>query len=199
MIILAGICVRSLKYDTFSDSETAVETIKRIPLDIKEWHGEDVVLDEQVYSILETRAIIHRNYSNNGHNVFLSIVYYPETKVDFHAPEACLGGQGQKTKKQFKKISINYNGKIKIGLNELLQTNNDNTTLVYYFYKAGDFVGESYIKLRFSLTLNKFFNNKKSGALIRISTPIVNGNSDAASEEIVRFIEELYPYIIKNL
>jgi EpsI family protein len=84
-------------------------------------------------------------------------------------------------------------------LNEIIQTEGNETTLVYYFFKAADFVGESYIGLRFALCLNKFFSPDKSGALIRVSTPVNAGDFDAASRELKNFIEELYPILIEKL
>ncbi|MCK4787618.1 MAG: exosortase-associated EpsI family protein [Desulfobacteraceae bacterium] len=66
--------------------------------------------------------------------------------------------------------------------------------LVYYFYKVGDFFGQSYIKLRLNLTMNKIFN-KKSGSLIRVSVPVLHGDTQRASTTLVNFIEELYPFM----
>jgi len=71
--------------------------------------------------------------------------------------------------------------------------------LIYYFYKAGHFVGSSYIKLRFAVAFNKFSSRKKSGSLIRVSTPVVQEDYSDASENLLEFIEELYPYIIYYL
>ncbi|MEA3322718.1 MAG: EpsI family protein [Patescibacteria group bacterium] len=132
--------------------------------------------------------------------IFLSIVYYPETKVDFHAPEGCLAGQGIQISKTAKTIYITHKErKVKINLNQLVRKNNNSNELIYYFYKAGDFHGKSYIRLRLALAMNKFSTKEKSGALIRISTPALNSDYQPASENLISFIAELYPYLIKHL
>jgi len=86
-----------------------------------------------------------------------------------------------------------------INLNQLIWQKENQERLVYYFYKAGKFMGENYIKLRLNLAINKFSNNEKSGSLIRISTPIQMSDTQEASKILLDFTQELYPYLIKYL
>ena len=130
----------------------------------------------------------------------LSIVYYPETKVDFHTPESCLGGRGIEIKKSVKSITVMSGGQeVKIDLNQLIWQGEGKQRMVYYFYKAGQFLGQSYIKLRVNLALNKFRNTEKSGSLIRISTAIPSLNIQEASDNLCDFIVVLYPFLIEYL
>ncbi len=193
--------VNVLTYDPFNKAESGVAAINQIPLRLGKWQGKDIPLEERIYELLETRSIIHRAYTSpNGGNIFLSIVYYSETSVDFHAPEACLGGKGIRINKSRKTLALKTDaGNINLNLNQLIWKNSRNERLVYYFYKAGDFVGNSYLKLRLNLALNKFANTNKSGALIRISTPIASDIQNSAAPALRKFIEGLYPYIIKAL
>ena len=106
IIAFGAVLVNAVEYETFYRAEDAVLTVKKIPLNMGKWHGTDVFLAENIYDILETRAIIHRSYQFEGQRVFLSLVFYPETKVDFHAPEACMGGSGRKINKSTKTIAV---------------------------------------------------------------------------------------------
>ena len=200
VLLLTAVAVTFLSYDTFNEAEASIQTIEKIPLNLGKWQGVDVALEENIYEILETRSIINRKYFANDSSIFLSVVYYPETKVDFHAPEACLAGKGIQISKSDRIIYITHNGrKVRVNLNQLVRQNNNSNELIYYFYKAGDFLGKSYIKLRFSLAMNKFSTKEKSGALIRVSTPALNSDYQPASENLTSFIAELYPYLIKYL
>ena len=201
LMLFSSVLVSFLNYDTDNKAEASIQTIEKIPLNLGKWHGVDVSLEENIYEILETKSIINRAYhTEKGKKVFLSIVYYPETKVDFHAPEACLAGQGIQISKTTKTIYITHKGrKTKINLNQLVRKTNNSNELIYYFYKAGDFLGKNYIKLRFALAMNKFSTKEKSGALIRISTPALNSDYQPASENLISFIAELYPYLNKYL
>ncbi len=188
--------VKFVGYAETADMDSGMSTIRKIPASLGDWVGTDVPLEEQVFDILETRAIIHRGYRSEGKNVFLSLVYYPDAKVDFHAPEACLGGTGSRVVKSVEKVSFDRGGKkIDLSLVKLIRGEGASRQLVYYFYKSGDFIGDSYFKLRMSLLLNKVLRSSKSGALIRVST---NGGIDesVSSSMLVEFIRDLYPYLM---
>lgn len=196
----AAFAVNLAGYASFENSGSASGEIARIPQSLGKWTGTDVLLDEQVYRILETRSIIHRNYRSVAGDVFLSIVHYPETKVDFHAPEGCLAGKGIQISKSVRKIRIWHQGQEKeIMLNQLIRRNGEYEELIYYFYKAGDFMGEGYMRLRLSLVLNRFFSNSRSGSLIRVSTPLIGQGFEGSSAALTEFLEALYPYAIRYL
>lgn len=202
MIIILGITtgfVNLLRYDTFYKASEGVAAIRNIPLEIGEWKGEDYPIDKIVFDILETRSILQRSYISDK-EVFLSVVYYPDTKVDFHAPEACLSGQGIEILKSTKSIEFYYGGdKIKIDVNQLIWKQDNLKRLVYYFYKSGEFIGPSYLKLRYSLAVNKLFAGEKSGSLIRVETLITNEDMEKSDKILINFMSALYPFIINYL
>ena len=197
ILVLTALLISFFSYGAYNESETGMRAINKLPLEFGKWHGKDALLENRVYEILETKSIIHRTYrSESGKNVFLSIVYYPETKVDLHTPETCLGGKGILVDKTKKTISFTKNNQLtRLHLNQLVRKEKNHEELIYYFYKAGRFMGESYIKLRFSLAMNKFVNQGKSGALIRVSTPVSAEDIQKSSVILVDFIAELYPYL----
>jgi EpsI family protein len=201
LMAIGGAVVNLIGYDKFNRSAEGLRAIDGIPMDFGQWKGEDIPLEESIFNILETRAIINRLYhSGDNRSVFLSIVYYTETKVDFHAPEACLGGEGIKVKKETRKIMLDTrHGPMPLKINRLIQNDALQKQLVYYFYKAGDFLGESYILLRINMAMNKFGTRKKSGALIRVSTPIEGDSMKQSEKALNGFLGELYPYIRDHL
>ena len=201
LIAIAAFIVNYLGYNTYNKTEDGIEAIKGIPMEFGRWHGENVWLDASIYELLETRSIIHRKYySDSGNEVFLSIVYHSETKVNFHGPEQCLGAHGIPLEKSLNRISFkNGDQRVEINLNRLLQKQYGKESLFYYFFKAGNFIGPNYIKLRLNLAMNKFTDKKKSGSLIRVSTPVSNNNTQKADIVLTSFIEALYPHLINYL
>ena len=141
IMLLTSVFVHFLSYDTYYEAEAGIRAIKNIPLEFGQWQGKDIPLDEQIYEILETRSIINRVYRvENGQEVLLSIVYYPETKVDFHAPEACLAGKGIQISKSDQIITIIPNeNKVKINLNRLIRKQGGSDELIYYFLQGWGF------------------------------------------------------------
>ena len=198
------IFVHAISYNKATSANQGVKIVRKIPLQIGGWYGTDYPLDPIVYDILETKSILHRSYRNShGQKVFLSLVYYEETKVDFHAPEGCLAAKlGEKLKKSpiIIKLKNGINNRA-LEVNQLIQKQDDGSdVLVYYFYKTGSFVGRSYIKLRLHLILNKFNNAKKSGSLIRVSTELsISDNGRTSRKELENFINSLFPYLLEYL
>jgi len=197
-----GICILAnlLRHENYETRKDGIETLRKIPLRIGEWQGKDLQLEKLIYEILETKSIVQRSYLWNNQVVFLTIVYYPEQKVDFHAPEACLGGRGIQIQKQINKVRIVSDGKEhNIKLNQLIWDQQGEQRLVYYFYKSGEFLGESYMKLRLNLAVNAIRNRQKSGSLIQVSTPITHGNLQKASHTLRDFMSKVYPFLIEVL
>ncbi|MBL0702240.1 MAG: EpsI family protein [Desulfosarcina sp.] len=201
LIALSAFTVKWLTCSAYQNTEAGIQAIKGIPLDFGSWQGKDVPLEDRIYELLETKFIIHRIYhADNGNEVFLSIVHHPETKVNFHGPEQCLGAQGIALEQSLNRISfISGNKTVEINLNRLIQKRYGKESLYFYFFKAGDFMGPNYIKLRLNLAMNKFTNSSKSGSLIRISTPVSDDNTQKAGLVLTDFIKDLYPYFIKYL
>ena len=198
---LSAFLVNCLTYGTYQNAEAGLQAIKGIPLEFGKWHGKDMPLEERIYELLETKFIIHRIYhAENGTEVFLSIVYHPETKVNLHGPEQCLGAQGIALEKSLNRISFKSGNKtVGINLNRLIQQRYGKEILYFYFFKAGDFMGPNYTKLRLNLAINKLTNKKKNGSLIRFSTPVSDENTQEAANILTGFIQDLYPCLIKYL
>jgi EpsI family protein len=197
LMVITASAVNGLQYDVSLNDESGLEDIQAIPLQIGDfWQGQDFPLDEMVYEILETRAIIHRAFTGpQDENVFLSVVHYADTKLDFHAPEACLGGQGLKTTKTNKQISF-LSGKQKTTLDvaEIVTTKTNGNSLTYYFYKSGKYAGSNYIRLRLSVAANKFTTNDTRASLVRISTDFSSGEKAEAESRLTVFLQDFFPY-----
>ena len=198
IIVIGAAMVHAFEYNTFYKTQDAISTIKNIPLQVGNWQGKDVFMPEDIYEILATRAIIHRSYQFGNQHVFLSLVYYPDTKVNFHTPEACLGGRGRKTQKSARSISLETGDKkITLKINQLNYIGGPHRDIVYYFFKAGSFIGKNYILLRLNLAKNKLAGHGTSGSLIRISTADEPISGVSAEERLNNFITDLYPYLLK--
>lgn len=196
----AATIVNALHYKPEHDDGLA--NLQHFPFQInKQWNGQDYQLDQSVYDILETNSIIHRSYTkNNKEHVFLSVVHYSDTKVDFHAPEACLGAKGLKASKTNRKIVLQVdNLEINFNVAKLITENNAYKTLTYYFYKSGNFVGSNYILLRFEIAANKLSRGDTRGSLIRVSTIFTQDNEAVAETLLIGFLEDIFPYIQQTL
>lgn len=170
--------------------------LKNFPINHEGWKGEQIGMDKIVADILETDALVLNSYVKDGKPVLLAIVYYPDAKVDFHAPEGCYSGRGVKINMRARRITLNGFGAINV--NVLNIDRGGSSELVYYFFKSGSFLGNSYNRLRFNLVLNNMFSKEKSGALIRVSTPVF-GNTDDPDSRLINFLDDFVPVFKKFL
>ncbi len=203
LLLVATSCIVTvLGYDSSQDDRNGMAAIQAIPKQFGEWTGNDIPLDEQIYKILETRAILHRNYisERDRQQIFLSIVHYTDTKVDFHAPESCLGGSGLNTIKSAEKITLDREGHpLVLEVAKIISTGINDKTLTLYFYKAGNFIGQNYSWMRLNIARNKFLFDNTNSSLIRVSTSIEQGDEEGAHMRLVKFISEIYPSLKTSL
>lgn len=201
LLVATALVLYGMEYDSERYEKAGLADLQAIPLQIGKWKGQDFQLDEMVYKILETKAIIHRSFSvDSGENVFLSVVHYHDTKVDFHAPEACIGGQGLKTKKTTKTIILFSGAEERtIDIAEMVTTRSSGQTLTYYFFKSGQYIGSNYIKMRLSIAANKLAKSDTRASLIRISTTLTPGNEAKAETLLGDFLQDFYPFVQQAL
>lgn len=194
LLIATATVVTVLRYDSSQD-RNGIDEIPVIPMQIGSWKGHEVPLDASVYEILETKGIIHRNYTDElGNTVLLSIVHYQDTKVDFHAPEACLGGMGKKTVKTARDMTLHVGGKqLLIEVAEVLSSDSNGSMFNLYFYKTGNFVGQNYIWMRLNLAKNKIIHANTSCSLVRVSTSLLSDQEEMSRQRLIGFISEFYP------
>ena len=197
LMAVTGYVIDALSYTYSGDDKSSLGKLRGIPLKIGQWQGRDFDLEEIVYDILETKSIIHRSYTrDDGGSVFLSIVYYHDTKVDFHAPESCFGGRGLKVKKENIKVFVPKDvQETPLNIAQIISKKDDRETLTYYFYRTGTFVGSSYIQMRLNIAINKLLNNDTSGMLVRISTAANQNDRNEGKSLLLSFLEDIWPYI----
>ena len=78
-------------------------------------------------------------------------------------------------------------------VNSFVSKKNGNESLVYYWFKAGDKFTTSYLTQQAKSAMNQMMGKASTNALIRISTDIINGNREKASQLLQEFSRVLIP------
>lgn len=185
-LVIASLMLGGLLSRGKNDLGSNGSNLNNFPLNHSGWIGEKISMGQKVYDILETNALVLNRYVKEGKSVVLAIVYYPDAKVSFHDPELCYGGRGVKIIKDVREINVKEFGLMNV--NVLATDRGNSKELVYYFYKSGEFMGNSYNRMRFNLVKNNLFSKEKGGALIRVSTPVLD--NDRASSSLILFIND---------
>jgi len=188
-------------FNSFSSSQSALVEVEKIPLSIANWSGKRIFIDKKTFDILGTNSVIMREYeSKEGQIAWLSIVYYPDNRVGFHHPESCYGGMGYTIiGERVETLEIKGERPCTIEARVLHYRRDDNEKLIIYFFEVGDFITPSYLKLRKKMMLNQIKFKRHSGAMVRFSTPILDGNIDEAFTTLKEFMSQLVPILPQYL
>jgi EpsI family protein len=159
------------------------------PMAIDGWKGEEVPMAGYVYQSLETRYFFLRNYysDKNTQPINLSIVWFDDRNIAFHAPEACLGGVGVNIlDKKIIRADINGSGHWIV---ELIVDFNGVKQLVLYYFDVEGKITTSQSVIRWTVFLRKLAFRRTSAAFIRLMTPLESDNDKAqATKRLISFI-----------
>lgn len=171
------------------------ETVKvsAFPMSIGKWAGKDLSVDERSYEILETRNLILREYTRGNEKVFLYIIYSQDNRKVSHPPEVCFEGSGI-TVVNKEKVPLKLFSGEEISVNELSVEKGGAVNLVLYWYKAGNFYTNDYLKQQMHIALGRLMFKTTSNAMIRLSTEVVQDNKEQALESVKSFLKEASQY-----
>ena len=115
------------------------EALERLPLQIGDWTGEEVPLDEAIVQATDTDAHINRSYSrqNSLESVLLYIAYGVRARdLAPHRPEVCYTGAGW-TRIDRRSTELSLSNEMKLPCNVLqfsLGTLNKKMLVVLHYY-----------------------------------------------------------------
>ncbi len=167
--------------------------VSRFPMQVGEWRGLDLPVDDNTYAILETRNLILREYSRGDSKVYLYIIYSQDNRKVSHPPEVCLEGSGITVVKTAK-IPLELAGARQIVANKLTVEKAGINNIIVYWYKTGEYYIDNYLKQQMRVALASFQFKRTSGAMIRFSAEVLPTTPNKAMEDIQTFVKEASAY-----
>ncbi|MEK7850023.1 MAG: exosortase C-terminal domain/associated protein EpsI [Candidatus Omnitrophota bacterium] len=167
--------------------------VSKFPMQIGEWKGKDLPVEENAYEILETRNLILREYTRGSSKVYLYIIYSQDNRKVSHPPEVCLEGSGITVVKT-QKIPLELAGARQIVANKLTVEKAGINNIIVYWYKAGEYYFDNYLKQQMKVALASLQFKRTSGAMIRFSAEILPTAPNKAMEDIKVFVKEASAY-----
>ena len=162
--------------------------ISDIPLKIGEWQGKEIEVNQNTKDILETDAVLMREYTNSkGDRIALAVVYYKDSRVALHLPESCLMGQGSRLTERNATPIILSNGTKFNAMQIITKSSSANFIMIYYF-QTRDYMTASYFNFRKRMLLDRIRNKSASGALVRFSIDTKLDEMDKKNQILKEFI-----------
>jgi EpsI family protein len=193
IILGLGALMGFLSYLPAKVASQAEKKISSFPMVIGDWTGEEMVLTDREYELLETRNLIMRNYHNKkGENINFYIVYSQDNRKVSHPPEICMQGDGATIvdKATFQVTDA-------IVASKLILEKAMSREVAVYWYKAGKVYSNNYILQQLRSSLGGIFGKRVSSALIRVLTLVEDGKDDLALARIKEFCRLIEPLLAK--
>lgn len=173
--------------------------LSSFPKQLGDWKGKDIPLDKDTLDVLGPGDFLVRDYyaPDQPQPTNLYIAYFPSQRTGdtIHSPKNCLPGAGW-APVQNSRITLVLPGHDPFPANRYVIAKGDAHQLVLYWYWAHDRGVASEYWAKFYLVKDSIRMNRSDGALVRIVTPMVSGETpDAAQERLFLFASNVVPLL----
>jgi EpsI family protein len=182
----------------------AIETVPphvelaSFPAEIDRWRGTDVPMSSDTLAVLGPGQFLVRDYRRSAGEPYVNlyVAYFPSQKTGdtIHSPQNCLPGAGW-TPLQAGHISLQRSDGTTITVNRFIISKGVVRQLVLYWYQAHDRVTPSEYWAKIYLVTDAIRMNRTDGALVRVVTPIANGDVDSAQARALDFTHRVLPLL----
>jgi len=172
-------------------------SLSSLPLQIDGWKGTDSVLDQQTLDILGPGEFLVRDYENGSPSPWINlyIAYFPTQKAGdtIHSPNHCLPGAGWvPTSREVVQITSPDGSSFPV--NRYVVSKSGDRELVLYWFRAHGRAVASEYWAKYYLVSDSIRMNRSDGGLVRLLTPMLDGESpDAAQARVMKLGSQFLP------
>ena len=172
------------------------EPLRELPYVLGSWKGEDHPLPQQIVQAAGVNDYANRLYvDSTAAAVQLYIGYYDSQRTGntIHSPKNCLPGAGWDPIRSGD-ARVSLAGGNTIVVNEYVIQQDQDKRLVFYWYQGrGRFIASEYSG-KFWMVADALLRNRTDGALVRLITPMSDGEA-AARARLASFSQDLLPHL----
>jgi len=179
-------------------------SLSSLPLQIDGWTGTDEALDQQTLDILGPGEFLVRDYENASQPqpqpqpwINLYIAYFPTQRAGdtIHSPNHCLPGAGWvPTSREVVRLTRPDGSSFPVNRYVVAKTG-ERQLVLYWFQAHGRAVASEYWA-KYYLVSDSIRMNRSDGALVRLMTPMLAGESpDAAQARIMKLGSQFLPLL----
>lgn len=173
--------------------------LSSFPEQLGEWKGKDIPLDKDTLDVLGPGDFLVRDYyaPDQPEPTNLYIAYFPSQRTGdtIHSPKNCLPGAGWAPVEN-DRITLVLPGHDPFPANRYVIAKGDARQLVLYWYWAHDRGVASEYWAKFYLVKDSIRMNRSDGALVRVVTPMLAGETPgAALKRLLPFASNVVPLL----
>jgi EpsI family protein len=178
------------------EAVTPHQPLQTLPLNLDGWTGIEQPVPPEVLAVAGVNDYVNRLYSNSQVGFAqIYIGYYASQKTGdtIHSPKNCLPGAGWDPV-QSGYATIPLDGGRQITVNEYVIQQGLDKQLVFYWYQGRGRVIASEYSGKFWMVADAISRNRTDGALVRLVTPLNDGEV-AARARLIGFTQLLFPHL----
>ncbi|MCP3983064.1 MAG: EpsI family protein [bacterium] len=175
------------------------DSLEAVPMRLGRYQAETIDVKDTVESMLNATYNVQRAYHHPlGEVVWLYVGYYSTARggTPEHTPHACYSAHGWDVTRS---VTLVREPIAKRVANEYVVELDDQQRLVLFWYQS--FRSEDLLSTM-ALTLDhirgQLTDNRGDGALVRLSTPIHDGDREAARSRLLAFAADLSPELARH-
>jgi EpsI family protein len=192
LLAQAAVLYSSVRPENVPDSRP----LGSLPLDLGAWKFvDDGIVDDETKDVLKADDLLLREYRNGSTGraaeLFVAAFRTQRNGKAPHSPKNCLPGAGW-TQLSSDDYSIDVGAAQPIVVNRYVVQHGEARSLVLYWYQSRDRVVASEYKAKFWVMADAIRLNRTDTALVRVVTPIGNGDVDEATRAAVNFVQSFF-------
>ena len=167
------------------------------PKGLGDWQGVDVPVGKGVEEVLGATELINRVYTSQQKrgSLGLFIGYFSSQRRGgaIHSPKNCLPGAGWTIVKGglLPLVVPGYAKPLQVN-DYIIQNGSDKQVVLYWYQSQGRIIASEY-SAKIYLVRDAIMRNRTDGALVRVVSPVLQGDEGAALEKAKSFANELFP------
>jgi EpsI family protein len=176
------------------------QALQSFPRRVGDWTSTDVAIDQDALQVLGPGDFLLRLFTDPDKRLpyfDLFIAYFPSQRAGdtIHSPKNCLPGAGW-APVESSRVMLSVSGQTPFPVNRYVIAKGDSRQLVLYWYWAhGRGVASEYWA-KYYLVADSIRMNRSDGSLVRVTTPLVPGESaDTAERRILPFVADVVPLL----
>ena len=179
------------------------KTLEHFPHQVGVWEGVDAAIDDRVQELLGATDLLNRVYTDpqtqTSISMFVSFYASQRTGGTIHSPKNCLPGAGWSPAKSGI-ATINVPGYSEpIAVNHYIIEKGLSQQVVLYWYQSQGRIIASEYSAKICLVWDAITKNRTDGALVRIVTPVLGGDEEAALQKAKSFVQEIFPHLTEYI
>jgi EpsI family protein len=155
--------------------------------------GANWPLDQQTIDLLGVTDYVNRGYVSQSQGLITLYIGYfrsQRTGATIHSPKNCLPGAGWTPMKQtVYQLPLDDGRKVPVNL-YVIRKGLDEQLVLYWYQAHGRIVASEYWG-KFYLVYDAMRLNRTDAALVRITTPIYNGDEEQARTRMLAFAKQI--------